>query len=97
MVDLNLSGLGITVGVGVARSFFGWAENALLEASHGGTKITSFEVRELIATVVRVGSVTTALFFGVKELFGADVTILGASAGAFIADWIVLKLRSKRK
>ena len=92
MVEFQLAGLGIAVLTGVIRSGAGAVENALDDG-----KITAFEWRKMGATVIRVGLVTTALFYGVNELFGQDINVLGASAGAFFIDWIILKLRSKRK
>ena len=40
---------------------------------------------------------TTALFYSINGFFGTDVSVLAAGAGAFVADWIVIKLSKRRK
>ena len=80
------------IGVGVARSVFGWAENAL-----GDGKISTFEWGQLGSTVLRTSLLTTALFFSINGIFGTDISVLAAGAGTFVSDFIVSKLSSKRK
>lgn len=91
-MELNIVPLLQTLAVGIGRSFGGWLENVLDDG-----KITPFEWQRLGATVLRVSFITTSLYFGITEFFGQDVNVIGASAAAFFVDWIVLKLKSKRK
>ena len=74
--------LGLFVGIPVARSVIGWAQAALKDS-----KITKFEFKKLIETVVRVGTMSVMLYFGANEI-GIDISVLGATAGTFLADVI---------
>jgi len=77
-----LSEVSVLIGVPVLRSVAGWLENA---AEDG--KFDKFEVKELLSTVLRVGFVGTAAFFGLNGL-GVDVSVLGASFSAVILDFL---------
>ena len=85
------------IGVGVARSVFGWAENALGELSDEGRKVSNFEWGQLGSTVLRTSLLSAALFFGINGIFGTEISVLAAGAGAFVSDFIVSKLSSKKK
>lgn len=90
-MELNLVPVASVIGVGVVRSIGGWLDNALEDG-----KITPIEWGQLGATVVRVGLVTGALYYGINGIFGTDITVIAAGAGAFVADWIVKKIKSNR-
>lgn len=77
--------------VPVVRSFGGWLEHSLKDG-----KIERFEVRKLGETIVRVGMIGTATFFGLNEM-GIDVSGLGASFSAVIFDFILQKLKHLKK
>lgn len=49
------------VGAGVLRSVAGWGENALQDG-----KISSFEWRQLLATVVQVSVISVAAVYGLE-------------------------------
>ncbi len=78
------------VGIPVIRSVAGWAENALKDS-----KITEFEWKQLGQTVLRVGLIGAATYFGLNEL-GLDVSALGASASAVIFDFILSAIKKKK-
>ena len=72
--------IGIIVLVPVIRSVGGWAVKALEDK-----KVTKFELKELAATVIRVGIIGVAGFVSLTG-FGIDVPIFAAMAGAILAD-----------
>ena len=78
------------IGFPVLRSVAGWAENALKD-----NKITSFEWKQLGETVLRVGFIGVAAYFGLNEL-GLDVSALGAGASAVILDFILSAIKKKK-
>ena len=96
--DLVISGgvfvgvLGVlkVIGIGAIRSFGGWIENALQD-----NRVDRFEVGQLFGTIVRTSLITGALYFGIEGIFGTDMTILGAGAGAFVTDFVVKKFSKK--
>ena len=79
------------VGLPIIRSAAGWAENALRD-----NKITNFEWKQLGETVLRVGFIGVATYFGLNEL-GFDVSALGASASAIILDFVLSAIRKSKK
>lgn len=79
----------ILVGVPVLRSISGWLSKALED-----NKITKYEIAQLLSTIVRVGSITVVGWVGLNE-FGIDVSVFGASAGAFILDMLIRALKTK--
>ena len=85
-----LAGVGKVLAVGISRSIAGWWENALEDS-----KVSTFEWGQLGATVIRTSVITGALYFGIEGIFGTDMTILAAGAGAFVTDFIVKKLSKK--
>jgi len=88
VVDINVVPVLQAVGVGVVRSAAGWLNNALEDG-----KITKFELAKLGETVVRVGLITGALYYGVTGLFGVEVSTLGAAAGAYVFDRLLKALK----
>lgn len=79
------------VGFPVLRSAFGWAENALKD-----NKITGFEWQQLGSTVLRVGIIGAATYFGLNEM-GVDVSAFGAGASSIVIDFILSAIKKKRK
>ena len=79
------------VGFPVLRSVAGWAENALKD-----NKITDFEWKQLGETVLRVGFIGVAAYFGLNEL-GLDISALGAGASAVVLDIILAAIKKKKK
>ena len=77
------------VGLPVARSVAGWVENALEDG-----EISAFEWQQLGATVLRVGIMGLAAFFGLGGL-GLDVSALGAGASAVVLDFILASFKKK--
>jgi len=78
------------IGLPIARSIAGWAENALEDNS-----ISVPEWQLLGATVMRVGMIGLATFFGLNGL-GFDVSALGAGASAVIMDFIIGAIKKKK-
>ena len=81
--------IGILIGLPVVRSVCGWAVNALKDK-----QVTSFELKQLIATIVRVGSIGLVAYLGFNAA-GFDVPALATAAGAYIADLILSALKKK--
>ena len=75
------------VGAPLLRSVAGWLENALRDGY-----IDEFEWARLGETVVRVSVIATGTYFGLTG-FGLDVSVLGASAGALVLDFILAKIK----
>lgn len=78
------------IGVGILRSVGGWLENSLADGI-----ITSFEWAKLGETVVRVGIIATGTYYGLNS-FGLDISVLGASAGAVVLDFILAAVKKKK-
>lgn len=79
------------VGFPVLRSVAGWVENALKDK-----KITAFEWRQLGETVLRVGFIGVATYFGFNEA-GVDLSAVGAGASAIVLDFILMAIKKKKK
>lgn len=86
----SLRNLVIIVGPAIARSVFGWAKVALKD-----NKVTRFEWKQLVTTVIRVGAIGIATFYGLNSA-GVDISALGAGMASFIAD-ICFKSMKERK
>ena len=84
---MELISLWPVVGLPVVRSVAGWLENALEDGV-----ISQFEVKQLGATVLRVGIMGLATFLGLSGL-GLDVSALGAGASAVILDFVLAKFK----
>ena len=82
--------LAILVGVPVVRSVAGWIENALADG-----KIEGFEWQKLGETVLRVGIIGIAAFFGLNEA-GIDISAIGAAGSAVLFDFILRAIKSKK-
>jgi len=78
------------VGLPVVRSVLGWAENVLEDG-----EISKLEWKLLASTVLRVGSIAAMGFFGLNG-FGLDIDLFSVTAGAFVIDWVISKVKSKR-
>ena len=79
--------LAILVGVPVIRSVAGWAENALKDK-----KIERFEWKQLGETVLRVGIIGIAAFFGLNEA-GFDISAIGAAGSAVLLDFVLRAIK----
>lgn len=84
---LNWQDLLVLLVFPVVRSVAGWAQHALED-----NVISPFEWKELVATVIRVGSMALAAYLGLNGA-GIDISALGASAGAFVADYLFRALK----
>jgi hypothetical protein len=72
--------IAIVVGGPVIRSVAGWARVALKD-----NKVTNFEIKQLLETIVRVGTIGVFAYFGL-EATGVDQAAIIATASAFFAD-----------
>jgi len=80
------------VGFPLLRSFSGW----LAKSSEDG-KFTEFEFRQLLKTLVKVGSMSFVGYLGLGAM-SVDNAALIAGAGSFFVDKLVDSLKeSKRK
>ena len=82
--------LGIVVGLPVIRSISGWAVKALEDK-----KVTNFELKQLVSTIVRVGSIGLVAYFGINAA-GFDVSALATAAGAYLADIVLSAVKAKK-
>ena len=73
----------IVLGAPIARSIFGWAEHAFND-----NKITKFEVKQLLSTVIRVGALGLMGYIGMS-VAGIDNAALASMAGAFLGDKVL--------
>ena len=85
-----VSDIGILVLIPVARSVAGWTVKALED-----NKITKFELRLLVSTIVRVGIIGIAGYLSLNGL-GLDVPALAAAAGAILADKLFKSLKENK-
>jgi hypothetical protein len=83
----NIINIAALVGVPILRSIAGWAENALVDR-----KVTAFEWKLLLETVVRVGAIGVFTYLGLNEA-GIDISGLGAGASAFVMDKVLSNLK----
>ena len=81
--------IGIIVGLPIVRSGCGWAVHALED-----NKVTRIELKLLLATVVRVGSIGLIGYLGLNSA-GLEVPALATAAGAYIADKLFSALKKK--
>jgi hypothetical protein len=77
---VSISDIAILIGVPVARSVAGWATTALED-----NKINKFEVQQLLATIVRVGILSTMAYLGLQSA-GVDQAALVGAVSGFFAD-----------
>ena len=75
------------IGIPIARSVAGWAVKALKDS-----KITEFEWKELVSTVIRVGLMSFLAYIGFNGA-GIDMPPLAAGAAAYFADRIIDALK----
>ena len=72
----------IAIGMPVLRSVVGWAQHALKD-----NKVTPFEQKQLVATIIRVGLISSCIYFGADGL-GIDINAVGSAATAVIIDML---------
>ena len=78
------------IGIPVLRSVGGWATKATEDG-----KITKFEFKQLLKTVLRTTIIAVMIFFGADGA-GIDVTIVGSAASAVIFDMIISAFKENR-
>ena len=87
---MNWTDLLPMVGIPIVRGVAGWAENALKDGV-----ITKFELAKLGETVVRVGGISAAAYFGLNGM-GIDVSAFASGAGAVVLDFILMAIKKKK-
>ena len=75
----------IAIGMPILRSVGGWASVAFKD-----NKITKFEIKKLIETIIRTGIIGVIIYFGAENI-GLDVNIIASSATAILIDLITKK------
>lgn len=78
------------IGIPVLRSAIGWAENAFKDGV-----ISGFEWRQLGETVLRVGMIGVATYFGLNGM-GIDINAFGAGASAVLLDFILSAVKKTK-
>lgn len=82
MEIIQLYELGIIILTPCIQATLGWAKRALAD-----NEITTFEWKQLATTVIRVGSVTAAGYYGLS-MAGVDISVVSAALGGFLFDKI---------
>ena len=80
----------IVAGIPVIRSASGWGVKALAD-----NRVTRFEWRQLVQTVVRVGTIGLMGYFGLS-IFGIDNAAIAAAIGAFFVDKLFNALKQTK-
>ena len=71
----------------IGRSIVGWVKNSLED-----NKITLFEWRKLIETIVRVGIQGLMIYVGLNEM-GFEISALAASCAGYISDMVIRAIK----
>ena len=95
MIDLTIIGtvlrdFGIIVATAAVRSFTGWAAKALKD-----NRVTKFEMRQLLQTIIRVGTIGIFGYIGLSVV-GIDNAMIASAVGAFFADKILNALKQTK-
>ena len=77
----------ILIGTPIIRSVIGWANGALADS-----KVTIFEWKKLIQTVLRVGIIEVALVLGLGG-FGIDIPVFATAGTAYLVDLLFSALK----
>ena len=80
--------LAVIIGVPVVRSAFGWLQNSLKDGF-----ISEYEWGLLGETILRVGLIGAATYYGLGVYF--DIPIVAAGAAAFMIDKLLSALKKK--
>lgn len=80
----------IILGAGVVRSVAGWLPKAMAD-----NKIVKFEVKQLVQTTIRIGTIGLFGYFGFA-IAGVENTAVAAAVGAFFADKIFNAMKQKK-
>lgn len=91
----TLAAFGTALLPAVGRSVVGWLENALRADSDAGEAISSFEIKELATTLLRVGFYTGIVFVG-WEGFVGDASALSSGAAAVVLDLLLRAIKQPR-
>ena len=78
------------IGIPVIRSVGGWITKATADG-----KITKFEIKKLIKTVLNTSIVGFMLYFGLNGV-GVDVNVIGSASSAIILDMILKAFRENK-
>jgi len=76
--------VGVTIGTPIIRSVLGWAAKAVED-----NKITKFEIKSLVKTVIKVGTVAACAFAVAQGLFHVDmgaIETIAIGGATIIAD-----------
>ena len=90
--------LSISLGAGLIRNLFGWAENALEDLKPGmkiSEAISPYEWGQLGATVTRVVIMTLAIYFPLQSL-GIGAAELSAAGSALVLDFLLKAIKKKK-
>ena len=77
---------------GLIRGLTGWIENSV-----GDGKITKLEWQQLGATVIRIGLLSTSLYFGADIFTEKGIDLVSAGFAAILVDVVLYKIFKKKK
>jgi len=80
---VNFGSIFVAIGIPVIRSVGGWAVKATADK-----KITKFEFKQLLRTILRTGVIGLLIFLGAGS-FGFDISVVGSAASAVIFDMVL--------
>jgi len=81
---------GIIVMIPIIRSVSGWGVKALKD-----NRVTKFEMRQLVQTVIRVGTIGLMGYFGLS-IAGIDNAAIASAIGAFFVDKLFNALKQTK-
>ena len=87
LISELLTNAGIIIGIPIIRAVAGWAPKALAD-----NKVVKFEWKQLVQTVIRVGTMGAFAFFGLN-LVGVENAALAAGIASFFADKLFSALK----
>ena len=95
MLDLTnfgsvLKDLLVVMGAPIIRCVSGWSVKALAD-----NRITVFEWRQLLQTIVRVGTIGLMAYFGLS-IVGVENAAIASAVAAFFADKVFNALKQTR-
>ena len=89
-MEITLLNASQVILIPVTRSVFGWGVKALKD-----NKITNFELKKLLETVITTGLYGTFILLGAQG-FGVDLSALAAGATAVLMERVIGALKENK-
>ena len=77
---------------GLIRAIVGWLENA---ASDG--EFSKLEWKQLAETILRIGMMSAATFYGISGLTGVHIDAITAGFSAVLFDFVYVRIKKLKK